>query len=233
MNPAKLMRLFLRVTVLLMQLYVTRPEEIVSAVVMLLTVLSVDQLMSAKFEQVDGDFDAHTIAFAALMSRPLGLARSMWAPSPEGSGFVSLAMGASWCVAGLMLIHAGKVPRDREKGIWLPSIITAECGLGVMLTHAPFEPMWMYASRVFSFTCLSVLLYLDPPLERNCYLGERGYLVCFCPVLFVDWWMACLFVMAGVACIYMDDLIGLAARWHPHQPQQAAQTQSQGLAVII
>ena len=220
------MRLFLRVAIVLLELHMTRPEEIVSAVVMLLTVLCIDQLMSAKSDQPDGDFDAHTIAFAALMARPLGLARSLWAPSPDGAGFVALAMGVVWGVTGAMVTCVGKEPRERERGGWLPSIINAQCALGVMLTHAPFEPIWIYTSRVFSFTCLSVLLYADPPIARHCYLGERGYLVCFCPVLFLDWWLACCFAFASVACIHKDDLIGLIGRWH-RPPQQEAQTQLQ------
>jgi hypothetical protein len=222
-KPAKLLRLFLRIIVVLLELHMSSPENLVSAVVMLLTVLCIDQLLSAKFEQVDGDFDAHTIAFAALMSRPLGLARSLWAPAPEGSGFAALAMGAVWSVAGGMMTSIGKEARERREGNWLPAIINAQCGLGVMLTYAPFEPMWMYAARVAAFTCLSVLLYLGPPFGRNCYLEERGYLVCFCPVLFVDWWMACCFAFSSVVYIHRNDLMWLVGRGPARDPQATSE----------
>jgi hypothetical protein len=38
--------------------------------------------------------------------------------------------------------------------------------------------------------------------------------------------MACLFVMMGVVCIYMSELMGLAARWHPHQSQRETASQA-------
>ena len=225
-RPAKLLRLFLRITIVLLELHMSPPEELVSAIVMLLTVLCIDQLMSAKFEQVDGDFDAHTIAFAALMSRPMGLVRSVWAPSPEGSGFVALAMGVTWSVAGVTVTSIGKEPRGRSEGGWIPAIINAECALGVMLTYAPLEPMWMYTARVACFTCLSVMLYTGPPFGHNCYLGERGYLACFCPVLFVDWWVSCCFAMGSVVCIFWGDLAWLLGAI-------LARPQRQGLAGVI
>ena len=218
-KPAKVLRLFLRITVVVLELHLSPPEELVSAIVMLLTVLSIDQLMSATFEQADGDFDSHTIAFAALMSRPLGLARSLWTPPAEGGWFVALAMGATWSFAGLMVFSAGKEPRDRPEGSWVPAIINAECALGVMLTYAPFEPMWMFTARVLAFAGLSVLLYTGAPFGRNCYLAERGYLTCFCPVLFVDWWMALFFA-------FMVVVLWLAGRRRAQdQPQPASEAE--------
>jgi hypothetical protein len=219
----KALRLFLRIIVILEEMNLTPPEELVSAVVVLLAVLCIDQLMSATFEHVDGDFDAHTVAFAALMSRPLGLARSLWLPPADSMWFVNLAMGAVWCVAGAMVTAVGVVPRDRREGGWLPAIINAQCGLGVMLTYAPFEPTWMYACSVVAFACLSLMLYMGAPFGRNCYLAERGYLVCFCPVLFVDWWLACCFAFTCVACIHKNELLWLAGR----EPAQNPQAQSE------
>jgi len=204
----KVMRLLLRVTVVVMELHMSPVEELLSAVVMLLTVLCVDQLISATLEQArGGDFDAHTIAFAALVSRPLGLARSMWPPPTSSGVLVSSVMGAAWSAVGLMVTAVGKRARDDADGGWNPAIINAECALGVMLTHAPFEPTWMYAARVYAFTFLSMLLYAGGPLGRNCYIAERGYLVCFCPVLFAEPWTALSFTLASVLFMYRNDAL--------------------------
>ena len=74
-----------------------------------------------------------------------------------------------------------------------------------------------------SATCLSVLLYLGPPFGRNCYLEERGYLVCFCPVLFVDWWMACCFAFSSVVYIHRNDLMWLVGRGPARDPQATSE----------
>ena len=221
----KALRLFLRIIVILEEMNLTPPEELVSAVVVLLAVLCIDQLMSATFEHVDGDFDAHTVAFAALMSRPLGLARSLWPPPPEGTWFVNLAMGAVWGVAGIMVTSVGVVPRETRDGGWLPAIIHAQCAMGVMMTYAPFEPTWMYACRVAAFTCLSLMLYMGTPFGRNCYLAERGYLVCFCPVLFVNWWLACFFAFTCMLCIHKNELLWAAGRGPARDPQPASEAE--------
>jgi len=225
-ESGKLMRLVYRVLIVLFEMHLTSQEGLVGAVVMLTTVLCVDRLITAHSSQGDGDFDAHTVAFAAMLSRPLGLARSVLSsPVPDGR-FSELAMGFAWCAAGATVAAIGREPRATAKGGWLPAIMSAECLLGVMLTYAPFEPTWMFSCRVVSFACLSALLHARPgTFGQNCYLGERGYLACFCPVLFVDWWMACCFAAACVAIIHKSELALLTEilRRQDHQaPSQDA-----------
>jgi hypothetical protein len=219
MNAAKLLRLCLRVFVVLLELYISPTEELVSAIVMLINVLCIEQMVSARFDHSGEGFDTHAVAMAVLLARPLGLARSTWNPSQDAR-ISELAMEGTWCLICTVIAALGKEPRESAEGRWLPTILNAECALGVMLTYAPFDPMWMFASRVLSFTCLSVLLHMEQPFGRNCYLGERGYLACFCPVLLVDRWMACCFTLLCVVCIHWDDLRTLAGRGIRQQDPQ-------------
>jgi len=199
LEPASVLTLFLRVAVVLGGLSLAQPEEFIGAVVMLLNVLCIDRLMSGAPRE--GELDSHTLAVVALLSRPLGLARSMG--EPVSDRLPEVLLGITWCATGLGVAACAK------GGGWAAVILNAECGLGLMLTYAPFEPMGAYAPRVIFFAGLSLLMYStppppntgDPPGRRVVDPSGRGYLACFLPVLFVDFWLACCFALASIACV--------------------------------
>ena len=197
--------LCLRLAVVLAGLSLANPEEFIGAVAIILNVLCIDRLACAQHKE--GELDSHTLAVAALLARPLSLARSMG--DPAGDRLPEAIAGAFWCAVCLVVTAMCK---KKGGSAWLPAILNAECGLGVMLTYAPFEPLWMYSCRVVALACLSTLLYLDPPCRDSPIWGGRGFLVCFGPVMFADWWMACCFSLASLACVHWREIAWLLGR---------------------
>lgn len=198
MSPLAALGLFLRISLVLMGLSLTDPQDLNGTVVVILNLLCADMFISNSLR--DRCFDTHTVAVAALLSRPLSLWRSTGDPSESTLPMVSASV--LWCFACIAVIMLTKDSSDKKMEPAIAAIVNAECALGVAMTYAPLEPIGMYASRVSSFACLSALLYLDPPSG----IGERGYLMCLLPVLLAEWTAACCFSLAAVVAICWSDV---------------------------
>lgn len=216
MSPFAALGLFLRISLVLLGLSFADHGEPNGAVIVILNLLCADRLMSSTLR--DCCFDTHTVAVAALLSRPLSLWRSMGDPTESRLPMVTASV--LWCFACIAVIMLTKGQAANRMEPAAAVVVNAECALAMVMTYAPLEPIGMYASRVSSFACLSALLYLDPPRG----IGERGYLLCLLPVLLAEWSAACCFTLAAVVAICWADvrwILGMGAADTPTETPES------------
>ena len=210
----QLIRLCARVAAFVLAVCLAGPRHTLDMLNVLLNILLIDWLATtSRMSGADArSIDEHTPAIVAVASR---LATTLRASNPVdavGEPWVGTALEAAWCAACLFATLYAKCEGTRN-ALALTLLNVQFLALALLLPAQPDGPA-QYASRAGMFAALCACLYAELP-QRECMLGPRGYLLCFLPVLLVQYTMAVAFALLGLAAIVLGDVAQARERAWP------------------
>jgi len=180
----------------------TRPEYELGAFAVAMNIVVIDRLACAG---MNPDWDDNAVLAATVLSRLAGLLRASVAPRPDP--LPGALADTAWCLLGLFCTWNARDPAPQDR--WLPWYLALVCLLLTGCTHAELEPAWRHALRGGAFGVLAVTLHSEA-LPAGSLARRRGFLVCFGPVLLVDWVLAWAFVAAASCILVQQELAGPA-----------------------
>ena len=197
-------RVSLRIAFVVACLSLSVPGDLLTPFVVVACFLAVDWLVSCvQHVEEPAPMDEHAPAAAVLFAAMAAAFRSGSSYDDAAEASTRYCLEIMWCVYCLGLAYHAK--RPMPKSPCLLSVLHAQfCGL-LLFAGAPPEGHVRFAIRAGMFGLLSLWQYAEVPCH-TCLLERRGYLLCFLPVLFIDYAMALVFFCASGFAIGLGDL---------------------------
>ena len=198
--------------VVLFALLCISPGELLGGSMLLLNVLIIDRLAFL----VSPCFDDNLFLISIVAANFIANLRSAGIAPPHASAYLpALTLQLVWAVLALFITFHSRFPVDPTTPPWVPTFMSLGCGLLALCTYSGLEPFPYLVSRTFIYFFLTFIFYMDlVEFGPGCIIGNRGYLLCFYPVMFVAWPLACFFALASLCLlVYMEQEATAAASY--------------------
>jgi hypothetical protein len=202
-NSSPIARMLTRMAVLVFLMSFMHFDQVWGWIGIALDLLLIDLLvMQAVWARCDGcGLDEHCPAVAVAVS--FGVSQFRASIQDEGKYATSVFVAQLiWCC--VCLVACTQAKQEAGRSAWVYGAVNLEFYLLMLISEGPQEAFEVFYWRAVLFAMLSCFLYSYVP-NHPCMIGQRGYLLCYLPVLVVSFGMALAFsVLSLVATAYGD-----------------------------
>ena len=198
----------LALVLVLFSLGLLKPGEMIGGVTILLNLLLIDRFAFGTCPVFDDNCLLISIIAAFFVSN---LRAAGSAPPDFASRVPAYLLEMVWLVlSGLVTFHSHSAV-DSRASRWIPTFLWFGCAVFVLSTFGDDEPFSGFAVRSLMYYALALMLYIGRDFGGECIIGNRGFLLCFYAVMFVNWAMAMIFsLLVLLVLIYMEQMDALA-----------------------